>query len=96
MENQEIMLNENVVEEAADTAAEVLKTSNKDWVKIVGVGAAIPIVSYAAYKMITKGIPTIVKGTKKLYDKIISKKVEEPIVDEDVENYKEVDEDSED
>ena len=93
MENtMEIMVNENqeVIEEAAVEVAK--KLDIKEIAKKGGKVVIVAGVAYGLYKGITKGVPALTKGAKKLRNKWTKKDV---MVDTnsavDVDDYTEVD-----
>ena len=95
MENtMEIMVNENqeVIENAA---VEVInKVDIMDYFKKGGKAVAVTFVAYGLYKGITKGVPALWNGGKKLYKKMTKKDAELTVEngDEvDVDNYEDVD-----
>ena len=92
MENtMEIMVNENK-EVMEETAVEVInKMDIKELAKKGGKVVVVAGVAYGLYKGITKGVPAVVKGTKKLYNKLTKKDVIEECETVDVDNYTEVD-----
>lgn len=92
MENtMEIMVNENkeVMEEAAVEVAKRLDI--KELAKKGGKAALVGLGAVVVYKTITKGVPALINGSKKLYNKCTKKDV---VVEEnetvDVDNYTEV------